>query len=152
MMAMPACTGCKSVSIATALACLLLLAFIVNAQPSPPNLSVDSDIATAGFYRLSWEPPAGQVELQESADPVFRDPATRYVGHDSATLISGKPDGQWYYRVRALSDTHTGDWSNTVAITVNHHSLVRAVLFLSLGIIVFITIVLLVIRGPGRQQ
>jgi hypothetical protein len=137
--------------IATALGCLLL-AFVVNADASPPTLSVDNGTATAGFYRLSWETHAGQVELQESADPAFRDPATRYVGHDSATLISGKPDGHWYYRIRALGGTHTGDWSNTVAITVDHHSLVRALLFLSLGIIVFIAIMLLVIRGPGRVE
>jgi hypothetical protein len=148
MMAITVCTGCKSLSIATALTCLLF-AFVVNADATPPKLSVDSEIATAGFYRLNWPPPAGQVELQESTDPVFRDPATRYVGHDSATLISGKPDGQWYYRIRALSGTHTGDWSNTVAITVNHHSLVRALLFLSLGIVVFFATMLLVMRGPG---
>jgi hypothetical protein len=116
-----------------------------------PDLATDTTLATAGFYRLSWTTTARQVELQEAADAGFQHPVTLYTGPDHASLLSGKPDGTWFYRVRAEDGNRTSPWSRAVRVTVAHHSLVRAVLFLSLGILVFLSIVLLILRAREAE-
>jgi hypothetical protein len=117
-----------------------------------PRLHADTDIATAGFYRLSWEAGAGRVELQEAESPGFAHPATRYLGHDRATVISGRPDGVWYYRLRSRDDARAGPWSETVRVTVQHHPLSRALLFFGLGIAVFLATLLMILRGTGQAR
>jgi hypothetical protein len=116
-----------------------------------PRLSVDSPTATAGFFRLHWADPAPVFELQEASGPGFNHATTLYRGPDTATVVSGKPDGTWYYRVRAATDAGSGVWSDTVAVTVDHHDLGRALMFLALGFCVFIAIVLTVLRGKGSE-
>jgi hypothetical protein len=112
---------------------------------------VDNEIATAGFYRLNWETEAESFELQEASSPGFENTTTSYSGPDRATVISGKPDGTWYYRVRASTNGQPGPWSNPATVTVAHHSLGRAVMFLSLGFIVFVAIVLTIFRGKETE-
>lgn len=137
-------------------AVLLLLCLFpaapVLAQNSAPRLSSDSDVATAGFFRLSWETEAGRVELQEATAPGFRSPVISYSGPDRATVISGKPNGEWYYRVRAVEEDRPESWSETVKVTVAHHNPSRALLFLSVGIVVFVAIVMMIVRGPGKTR
>jgi hypothetical protein len=129
--------------------CLLTTVTALAQSPSP-HLTSNSDIATAGFYHLKWDTDAERIELQEDTTPEFRAPDILYKGADSATTISGKPDGKWYYRVRALRDGQPGPWSETVEVTVAHHSLSRALMFLTIGVIVFISIVITVIRGSRK--
>jgi hypothetical protein len=137
-------------------AALLLALISLFACSSPqagagaPSLTVDSEVATAGFYRLSWAD-TGPFELQEAADPEFRDASTLYLGPDLATVVSGKPDGIWHYRVRTATDAGHGPWSDPVTVTVAHHDLSRALMFLSLGFVVFIAIVATVVRGKGAE-
>lgn len=139
----------------------LLLAVMVvwaglplSASPAPdsvaPRLAVDNSVATAGFYRLSWETGNTQVELQEATEPGFNNPATAYRGPDRATVISGKPNGTWFYRLRAL-ENRRGPWSEPLTVTVAHHSLSRAFVFLGLGVTVFIATVLMVVRGSDKS-
>lgn len=141
----------KIMSVALMLVCLLMIGPI-QAQVSAPQLSSDSDVASAGFFRLSWETAAERVELQEDTGPDFRNPITTYLGSDRAAVISGKTDGTWYYRVRALDDARAGAWSEPVTVVVEHHSLSRALMFLSIGVIVFVAIVLMIMRGPGKAE
>lgn len=119
----------------------------IQATPPTPGLSADSEIATAGFFRLHWESADGPFELQEAADPGFHNATTLYRGPDLAAVISGKPDGTWYYRVRTSLENRNGPWSKPVTVTVSHHDLSRALLFLLLGLLVFVAITLLIIRG-----
>lgn len=116
-----------------------------------PRLSVDNSPATAGFYRLSWQTGEERVELQEATEPGFAHPATAYTGADRATVISGKPSGTWFYRIRALDGRHVGPWSEPLTVTVAHHSLARAFLFLGLGVTVFIATVLMIARGSDQS-
>lgn len=119
-----------------------------------PSLSSDTEIANAGFYRLSWQKPgdAVQIQLQEANDPSFAHAALHYQGPDDASVISGKPDGTWYYRAREISDQLTGPWSETVKVTVAHHPLSRAFMFFALGVVVFVATLLLVISGTKRGR
>ncbi|MFQ5535506.1 MAG: hypothetical protein ACE5EM_11875 [Sphingomonadales bacterium] len=132
-------------------ACLLLAGPIRAQPPQPaPRLTSDSDIASAGFFRLLWETDAERVELQESKHATFENARILYQGSDRATVVSGKPDGTWYYRIRAIGKGQAGPWSKAVVVTVDHHSLTRAIGFFVLGLIVFIGI-LFVIVGGARQ-
>lgn len=124
----------------------------VQAQPDVPRLFSDTATATAGYFRVSWETAATRVELQEANDPAFRQAVTRYSGPDRATVISGKPDGIWYYRIRAADAPQAGAWSMAVRVAVVHHDLHRALLFFALGVTVFLATLLLIARGPGRAQ
>jgi hypothetical protein len=130
----------------------LLIAGTGYAGAQAPHLSVDNAIASAGFFRLSWESNAKRVELQVASSPDFQDPATVYTGPDRATVISGKPDGTLYYRIRALSNPEAGPWSEPVKVEVQHHSLARALMFLSLGILVFSITAIVIVRGSVKAE
>ena len=129
-----------------------LLSAPLASDAATPQLSVDNSLSTAGFYRLSLEVGAERVELQEATEPGFASPATAYTGPDRATVISGKPSGTWFYRIRALDGLRVGPWSEPLTVTVAHHSLARAFLFLGLGITVFISTVLMVVRGSEKTS
>lgn len=145
-------TGLRSLTMAVPLIVCLFASGVLHAQDAAPRLRSDSDVATAGYFRLSWETDAARAELQEASSPEFHNPVTAYLGPDRATVFSGKPNGTWYYRVRALGNPHAGPWSEPVAVVVAHHSLSRALMFLALGIFIFIAMVLLVVRGPGKVE
>ena len=133
-----------------ALLCLLMVS-VSHAGTPAPTLSVDNETATAGFFRLNWELDATAFELQESLSPDFVNAATLYSGPDRATVISGKPDGAWHYRVRAQTNGRPGPWSDPVSVTVAHHSLARAFTFLTLGFIIFGATVLMIFRARETQ-
>lgn len=135
---------------------LLMLQFsgITLARESALQLSSDTETATAGFFRLSWESADGDpvVELQQADNPAFADASFRYRGPDRASVISGMPDGSWYYRVRTVADGGTSPWSDAVMVKVAHHPLSRAFLFFGLGVLVFLATVLLIIRGAVQAR
>ena len=111
-----------------------------------PTLKSDSNESTAGYYQLHWSNNhAGDFILQESNKPDFSDAELLYQGPDTATLVSGRKNGTYYYRVRS-ADTEN-DWSNSVKVNVTHHPLSRAFMFFSLGALVFVATLIMVIRG-----
>lgn len=113
------------------------------------TLKSDSDIATAGFYRLSWI--ADQpVELQESVQADFSDARVVYRGADTAMFVSGKSDGSYFYRARSADSTQS--WSEVVKVSVEHHSLPRAFTFLAIGIVVFLATIALIVNGSRNAD
>lgn len=124
-----------------------------------PTLSVDSTVATAGFFRLSWSAPAGQeggqdrgFELQESGSADFENPRIIYTGPDAATTFSGRADGEYYFRVRSIEPGRPSSWSAVTQVQVRHHPLARAWLFFTLGAIVFLATLALILRGTTEEQ
>lgn len=115
----------------------------VGASAESPRLEANPQLATAGFYQLRWHS-ARPVELEEAQDPDFSSGRTIYEGSDAARVMSGKPDGVFYYRVRDIDD---GTFSNVVEVTVRHHSVQRAFAFFGLGAVVFTSTLLLVAMG-----
>jgi hypothetical protein len=101
-----------------------------------------------GVFQLTW-PDRGTVILEEAHRPDFSDAQPIYEGTDTATTLSGKADGDYYYRVRAtLGDASRAD---EVRVEVRHHPLSRAFAFFSLGAAVFIATVILIAYG-GRLE
>lgn len=156
----------RSLLAALLLACLCSAAATASQRPAP-ELSTSGDVVTAGYYRLSWDTASRDLasvtesqsdslwapvwELQEATQADFRDAVTAYRGPDSATVFSGKPNGALYYRLRRMAP-QASPWSDAVSVRVAHHSLSRALLFLSLGILVFVATVVLIVRGPETAK
>lgn len=108
------------------------------------------EVANEGYYQLRWE--AGQpIRLVEASSAGFGDATTLYTGSDSAHVVSGKPDGTWYYRLEAEGGDEV--LAGPIAVTVRHHSLVRAFGFFTLGAIVFFaTLGLILLARPGGDE
>jgi hypothetical protein len=123
----------------SAFRCLVASALLAGAAAAPAaahaaSLRSDQAESNEGYYQLLWEAEE-PVRLVESTDPDFRNSAVVYSGSDTARVVSGKPDGVWYYRLEAASDGRS--LTGSVAVTVRHHSLVRALSFFALGAVVF---------------
>lgn len=137
-----------------------------------PELTLSDRVSTTGFYGISWGLPPGAApegytlarhELEER--PPGEDWTPRYSGPDEATTLTGMPDGDYAYRVRAVfvstaadpdpaapPDTVMTAWSPPVTIEVRHHSLARAFGFLATGAIVFIATLVLIVTGHRRSK
>jgi hypothetical protein len=112
-----------------------------------PSLSNDGRIV------VSWESPSdGQVHIQQALDGRFETPSTLYRGSDSASVITGLVDGDYHYRGRLeRRDGTYSEWSPAINISVEHHSLPRAISFFLLGLVVFMATLLLIIFGARRH-
>ena len=115
------------------------------AGAEPVEIQTDTAVATAGYYQLSWSTGATEIVLQEAASPEFASPRVVYRGADDARVMSGKPDGDWYYRARTAGAD--GEFGNVVKVTVQHHPLGRAFAFFALGAVVFLSTLGVIIAG-----
>ena len=133
-------------------AALLALAWLLAGPTlAAPSLTTDSPLATAGYYQLSWSgAPDSAYELQESPRADFASTITLYRGPDRASMLTGRADGDYFYRLRALDGPQAGPWSTTLRVEVRHHPLSRALLFLTLGALVFLATLAAILVG-NRQ-
>ena len=116
-----------------------------------PQLKSNKDTSSDGFFKLSWQEEIGPVEIQEATSIDFIDAELIQPGSDSATVISGKPDGNWHYRARRVLENRTTAWSDPITVTVQHHSLERALFFFFAGLMMFLATCWLVIRGERLE-
>ena len=127
---------------------LVLLSYApacLSADTVLPVLTTDTRLASAGYYQLSWQPGvAGALnkkisfELQQSNEPSFKTVTTVYRGPDRASVVSGQPDGDYFYRIRQVNPSQSSsDWSKPILVKVQHHSLRKAWLFFVAGASVF---------------
>jgi len=126
-----------------------LLAYCVPAWCVTPQLESDTDVATAGYYRLQWTAKdSSDFILEESQQDTFDPSRKLYQGPDTARVISGRNDGDYYYRVRGV-DTNgmENTWSDVVHVQVSHHPLSRALMFFFIGAIVFLATLVVIIVG-----
>lgn len=128
---------------------LLLLSLLIAtrpaaAEPPEPKVEMDGD-PRAGHVTLTWGPREGADEgvevyqLEEATREDFADAKTQYRGRHTSSVISGLPNGTFYYRVRyrRKADGTWSDWSDTRAFTVEHYSRGTAGAFFALGAVVF---------------
>jgi len=132
---------------------LLSFVYILTASSlvwsASPKLATDTDVATAGYYRLDWSAePATDFILEESQQSSFEPARVLYEGPDTARIISGRKDGDYYYRVRDVNNQdEQSAWSDVVHVKVQHHPLSRAFVFFAIGAIVFIATLSAIIIG-----
>jgi len=151
----------KSKRLRLAIVCLFLLSVVVLPLPvlsANIHLESDSVVATAGYFRLSWllqtatDESHIEYQLQRSQQADFSRFKEIYRGPDLARVVSGKPNGDYYYRVRALQDgVPVSSWSDTTRVTVAHHSIVRALLFFLAGAVVFFSLLTYLLTRHNRD-
>lgn len=92
-------------------------------------------------------------ELQRSRSATFDAVKTIYEGPDLASFRSGLPNGNFFYRVRAVSsnDGVTGAWSQPLKVIVAHQSLTLAFSLAGVGFVVFLAIVVVVLLGVSER-
>lgn len=109
------------------------------------ELKSNTNVANAGYYQLSWEvTDQTAVLVEESQSEAFHIVNEIYQGNDTSTAISGKPNGDYYYRAKSID---SANWSETVRVSVEHHPLSRAFLFFFLGLAVFASTCFVIIRN-----
>jgi len=134
---------------------LLALLFCLLVTPASaekaPAVNASTAIAEAGNYRVSWQTETDHTlfQIEESTSSTFKPSRIIYQGEDSASIVSGRSNGNYFYRARILDKQlePASDWSEPVRITVEHHSLQRAFTFFAIGLVVFIATLLVIIRG-----
>jgi len=145
------------------------------ADPAPatsPTLSASPDSSSDGVYQLRWETDARVVVIEEAPTARFERPTVLYRGRDRATVVTGRVDGVYHYRLRRAEDRAAGSdrgaargegrgdpravdapvaLAHTV-VRVQHHPLSRALGFFAAGLFVFVATVWLVVRGPEEAE
>ena len=119
-------------------------------------IQADQAVATAGYFKLSWQAGASSATdantsfvVQQSHSADFHTSQVLYKGMESSSLISGQPDGVYYYRVR---ETNQSAWSKPVRVEVRHHSLSTALQFFGLGFAVFALTLFTILRGVKQTR
>lgn len=113
------------------------------------ELSADTRVATAGYFQLSWNADSAVV-VEEARNADFAGARVIYEGADNARVMSGKPDGDWYYRARAAAPG--SEFGEALEVTVRHHSLERAFGFFALGAFVFLATLALIVTGSRTER
>lgn len=132
--------------------CWLMLLAAGGVAADEFSISANPTDSSDGTVRLTWSVPGGALaHIQRDTGAGFADPASVYLGADGASVITGLTDGQYFFRGRLqFSDGRVSAWSDAVAVTVQHHSLNRALVFFLLGAVVFLATLLLIVSGARR--
>jgi hypothetical protein len=136
--------------------------------PGAPAIAVEPAVSTSGYFRVSWAlndagggqpgrngetPDDVRFELEETRGVHSSDATLLYDGRDLATVITGRGNGTYRYRVRALvASAGASPWSERVAVQVRHHSRSRALGFFAAGAVVFVATVGLVVVGSATSK
>ncbi|MBS3799958.1 MAG: fibronectin type III domain-containing protein [Thioalkalivibrio sp.] len=123
------------------LLCLPMVAGGAPAFDAPPERSTD------GGFTLAWEADE-PVQLEQASGPDYANARIVYQGRDTSTVVSGLPDGEYRFRLRAAG---ADQWSDVATITVEHHSLGRAFGFFAVGAVVFLVLIATIVRGSVRH-
>jgi hypothetical protein len=98
---------------------------------------------SAGFFTLDWSG-GERFELEQASGPGHEDARIIYRGGDTSTIVSGLPDGEYRFRIRAEG---TETWTDEAVVVVEHHGLGRAFLFFLLGAVLFTVLILAIASG-----
>lgn len=130
------------------LSCLLFCS--VCATPIYANqISTNTPVSTAGYFNLSWSSDqSAPYVVQQSLDASFNQVKTIYQGADQATVMSGLPDGQYFYRMQASA----GQWSEAIKVEVKHHTLEKAFAFFAAGAVMLFILVFVLIKGSRHAE
>ncbi len=113
------------------------------------SLISDTVLSTEGYFVISWasvSDPDSPVILQQSPSENFGVTVTREfnVPPNSSITITGLQDGQYYFRAKAQDESA---FSNVLMVEVAHHSLLRALSFFAIGLILFLILLVTIISG-----
>ncbi|MFN3163244.1 MAG: hypothetical protein ACE37N_07140 [Pseudohongiellaceae bacterium] len=109
------------------------------------SLSASTELSNEGYFVLNWQTPSPEATLilEQDTSGDFTDPVVREIAGEGAATITGLTNGNYFFRL--VEDGAT--LSNTVEVTVAHHSLGRATGFFLLGLCLFSILVITILRG-----
>lgn len=123
-----------------------------SSELHPIVLSRDSAVSTEGYFVLSWNAPAefSDLTLLQEAGPnaTATDIRATRLPASGAITLTGLVDGDYTYRLLANDQPV----SNIVSISVQHHSLSRALGFFSLGLLLFSILIGTIIIGTKQSN
>lgn len=115
----------------------------------------------AGQIKLIWSLPDSinatekyTFELQQAEDSLFNSAKLIYSGSDLASFISGLPNGDYFFRIRAQreGENEFSHWSETAILNVKHQSLKLAFTLFGLGALVFLSTVSVILYGNRKTE
>ncbi|MHC4779128.1 MAG: hypothetical protein ACYTFG_11180 [Planctomycetota bacterium] len=89
---------------------------------APATVTVPASSIT-GDYTVTWDavPTASSYEIEEDVSASFTSPVSVYSGSATSFDVSGKPDGTYYYRARAVNSAGSSvftDGANGCVVTL----------------------------------
>ncbi len=130
-------------------AAVLAASALLTSGLSATEINVGPAVANAGNYQVTWSAEQGsQFVIQEATQSDFSDAVEFYAGPDRGSVVSGRADGVWYYRGRSDAET---SWSEPAQVTVEHQPLGRAFLFFGIGLFIFLAVLFVIVKGPGKD-
>ncbi len=89
--------------------------------PDAPTLDSIENADGDGSYEVAWGAAdrATRYVLEEDTDAAFNDPTKVYDGAGRSWMATGKLQGAYYYRVKAIGPTGESTWSDTRSATVS---------------------------------
>jgi hypothetical protein len=112
------------------------------------SLSASTELSNEGYFVLNWDVQAedSSLTLQQANSTQFDSIIAREVAGSGAATITGLDDGRYHFRLLDGNQIV----SNTVAVTVQHHSMNRAGGFFLLGLTLFSILIVTIVHG-NRQ-
>lgn len=109
------------------------------------SLSASTELSNEGYFVLNWQTPSPDATLiiEQASSSDFVNPVIREIAGEGAATITGLTDGNYFFRLVDENNV----LSNTVQVSVAHHSLGRAAGFFLLGLILFSILVITILRG-----
>jgi len=97
-----------------------LQSVVVATLPTAPTLDVISNPDFDGSFAVSWSAVAGATSyvLEEDNNAGFTSPTQVYSGAPASANVTGRPDGTYYYRVKAVNCLGASPWSNVQSVAV----------------------------------
>jgi parallel beta-helix repeat protein len=89
--------------------------------PPTPKLKDPGDMSSDGNYTVNWSNIVRKIGfvLEEDTNADFSSPTELYDGLNLNYTFTYKPNGTYYYRVKAYNEKYDGDYSNEESITVD---------------------------------
>ena len=128
-----------------------------NELPVPKFEMDQQNITHSGHVKIVWKWMHDQEVsfiLQQADTANFSNAEIIYKGPDRASFVSGLPNGNYYFRLRAINsaDEMASSWSKPVVVKVRHHSLFLALTLAGVGAFVFVITTAVVIKGSYQKE
>jgi hypothetical protein len=114
----------------------------------PPSIQCPPGTSNTGAYRISWKGPDGAVYRLEENGTLL------YQGPHKASTVTGREAGIYDYRVGVLDETgrEVAGWSQPCQVEVSPPSLALSLTLFSLGLVVFLSTLILIVRGHKKHR
>lgn len=136
-----------------------LLAACLSARGTAPEFVSPSSLETNsedGTVSLAWTSSGENAiyEVRRSEHPDFRDSLLIYEGGDTATFVSGLPEGVFHIKLRskAPGEPYSAWPEETLVLKVEYIDPTLVAILMSAGAITFIAIILAITIGHRRTH